>query len=388
MKILHFVESLDATFGGPVRAIVDLAAALVEIGHTVTIVTTDSSSGPAEWSDAGDRPKVLSIGKPGLFGLALSPSAREALSKEMQSADVVHAHGVWCYASILVCRLAARFRKPFVISPHGMLDEWPMRQKSLKKRVYLALVGSRWLSGASQVHLAASLEFEQARRWFPGDLGIVVPNLLDTAPFQSLPEGGIIEPALRQLDPRRGRVLFLSRLHPKKGLEILLRASALLKARQRPVSIIVAGEGASDYVAALADLARELGLEDDELIFLGAVAGDRKLALFRSCDVFALPTHHENFGYVLVEALACGLCVVTTRAVAIASELQSTGAAVLAEATPEQFAEAIDHLMADRNASRARGEMGRQRTLEWLDAGRIIRQYERMYSRCAGEVRD
>jgi glycosyltransferase involved in cell wall biosynthesis len=287
----------------------------------------------------------------------------------------------------LVCRLAAKLGKPYIITPHGMLDDWPMSQKGIKKRLYLTFIGGKWLSGASQIHVAARLELEQSRRWYPENLGVVIPNLLDMAPFRNLPESEIIEPFLQRLDPTRARVLFLSRLHPKKGLDTLLRAAAILKSRNRPVNLIVAGEGTREYGAALSNLARELSLRDDEVIFLGEITGDLKLALFRSCNVFALPTHHENFGYVLVEALACGLCLVTTPGVAIASELCASGAAVLADATPERFADKIGDLLMDRTALRARGEAGRRHALELFDGRRIIRQYEEMYAKSAAEPR-
>ena len=388
MKILHFVTSLDVNLGGPVRALIDLTKSLVSIGHTVIIVTTDSSPTPSEWLGGADSLKVIYVGELRFFGLALSSIARDALSKAIQCSDVVHTHGAWTYANILICRLAEQHHKPYVISPHGMLDEWPMRQKRIKKRIFLALVGNRWLSGASQIHLAAQLELEQSTKWVPKGRGIVIPNILDMAPFQHPPDAGIIEPLLQRLDRQRARVLFLSRLHPKKGLDTLLRSAALLKSRNRPVSIIVAGEGTPDYRVVLTNLVSKLGLQDDEVIFLGAVTGDLKLALFRSCDVFALPTQHESFGYVCVEAIASGLCLVTTRAVAIASELQASGAAVLADASPEQFADAIDYLLSDRKALRDRGKLGRQRAFEWFDGYQIVRRYEKMYSLCAVEVRE
>jgi glycosyltransferase involved in cell wall biosynthesis len=385
VNVLHFITSLDLNAGGTVRALSDLANGLAAIGHTVSILAVGSSTTSRRWVENTDSVKVQFVGEPVFFGLSIPPDARNILVGEMRSADVVHVHGVWEYPNILVCRLAARLQKPFVVSSHGMLDDWPMRQNRLRKRIFLALLGNRWLSAASRIHVTAQLELEQSRKWFPPRLGVVIPNLLDIATFRCLPDAQIIEPYLRRLSPKRARILFLSRLHPKKGLEILLRASALLKSRGTPVSIIVAGEGNADYCRALSNLARELALGDDEVVFLGSVTGDLKLALYRSCDVFALPTHHENFGYVLIEALACGLCLVTTRAVAIATELHSTGAAVLADATPEGFAAAIDTLLVDRDSLRAKGELGRRCAFAWFDGQQIIRQYEQMYLQCVGQ---
>ena len=384
MKILHFTTSLDCNAGGTVRALIDLANSLTAIGHTVVVVTADSSPTPPEWLGGGAHPTVIHAGQLRLFGLVFSRPARRLLAREIRGADVVHTHGAWSYANILVCRMAARLGKPYVISLHGMLDAWPMSQKRGKKRLFLALVGTRWLAGASRIHLAAQLEFEQSRRWFPESLGLVIPNLLDMKPFRRLPDAGSVAPMLARLNAARPRVLFLSRLHPKKGLEVLLRAAALLKSRDKPVSVVVAGDGPPEYVAALKTLAKKLGLGDDEVIFLGSVTGEPKLALFRGCDVFALPTHHENFGYVLVEALACGLCAITTRAVAIASELHATGATVIAEATPDEFADAIEELLSDRAALRVRAEAGRLQAFRWFDGEQIIRRYEQMYSGCVG----
>jgi glycosyltransferase involved in cell wall biosynthesis len=386
VKILHFVTSLNPNAGGTVRAFVDLVNGLAALGHTVSVVAADSSATPPGWLENTHSLKLLSVGKPRFFGLAIPRGAQDILIREMQSVDVLHVHGVWSYTNILVCRLAARLRKPFVISLHGMLDDWPMGQSRLRKRMFLTLLGNKWLSAAARIHVTAQLELEQSGKWFPERLGVVIPNLLDMTPFRCFPDVRIIEPYFHRLAPNRARVLFLSRLHPKKGLEILLRASALLKFRGKPVSIIVAGEGTAEYCRALNSLTRELGLGDDEVVFLGSVTGDPKLALYRSCDVFALPTHHENFGYVLVEALACGLCLVTTRAVAIAMELHSTGAALLADATPEGFAEAIDALLADRESLRTKGEVGRQRMFLWFDGQKIIRQYEQMYFHCVGQT--
>jgi glycosyltransferase involved in cell wall biosynthesis len=386
MNILHFIPSVDPRVGGPMRATVDLAKALAAKGHAVTIATTDQPSTTLECHGDKEALKLLCLGKLDFFGQVLSKRSLARIEREILRTDVVHTHGPWEYANVQVCRLAARLHKPYVVSLHGMLDDWPMRQRRLKKRLFLALLGNRHLCQAARIHLSTQLEFEQSRRWFRQERAIVIPDYLDLDAFRVLPEPALIEASLKPLNENTSKVLFLSRLHPKKGLEILIRAAAILKARGRPISLIIAGDGTQKYVAALKTLAQVLDIRSTEILFLGTVTGASKLALFCSCDVFALPTYHENFGFVLVESLASGLPLVTTSVVALSLELSSSGAAIVTEATPRHFADAIDSLLTDPKALRVKRELGRRWVFEFFDPQDILSRYENMYRACADDT--
>jgi glycosyltransferase involved in cell wall biosynthesis len=259
-----------------------------------------------------------------------------------------------------------------------MLDEWSMRQSSIKKRLYLRLLGNRWLQGARKIHLTAQAELDQAAAWFPRSKGVVIPNLLDLGPFARLPGAEAAACQFPSL-PGRARLLFLSRLHPKKGLPVFLRALQILKGRGIAVCGIVAGGGSTAYVDSVGRLAASLGLTSEDCRFTGPVVGPLKLSLYQSADLFVLPTSQENFGFVFIEALACGLPVVTTKGVDIWPELQASGAATIAGGDPDAVAAAVAATLTDGTDLRRLGALGREWAFRELDVTSIVERFAGMY---------
>lgn len=380
MHVLHYLSSLRPELGGTVRAVVDLCGALAAGGHGVTVATAEPGGPQDQWSAASGgaptsaAPRLLSVPAPVLPGHAFRRSALPQLRELVREADVLHVHGAWEYGNVQLCRIATALGKPYVVSVHGMLDAWCMRQAALKKTAYLALAGRRWLRNAELIHLTAPSELLNGTRYFSAARARVVPLLVDLGPFRSLPGPEAAEAMLREVAPRP-RVLFLSRLHPKKNLETLLAAARLLARRGRRLCVVVAGDGGPRYVAGLKSLAASSGVD---VAFLGTVTGSAKLSLFQACDVFALPTRHENFGLALVEALACGLPVVTTPAVGIAAQLRASGAVTLAEAAPAPFADAVERALDGTRPADA-GERGRRWVLEAFEPGSSLRRFESLY---------
>jgi glycosyltransferase involved in cell wall biosynthesis len=204
---------------------------------------------------------------------------------------------------------------------------------------------------------------------------------VDLAPFETLPGPAaalaLLPPGLRHLP----KVLFLSRLHEKKGVDVLLRAAAQLRDGGRAFAVIIAGTGDPAYERSLKDLATQLRLRD-VVHFAGLVTGATKLSLYQAADVFVLPTQQENFGLVLVESLACGTPVVTTRGTDIWQELEQAGG-VIAETTAGSIATAVGRLL-DNPAERAqRGERGRQWTFQTLAVAPLAERYEALYRQIA-----
>lgn len=234
---------------------------------------------------------------------------------------VVHLHGLWHPFLHRVARCARARGIPVVISPQGMLTPWALGEKRLKKRLALATYQGLDLRTAALVHATAAPEVEDIRR-----LGLRQPVVV--APF------GIEMPP--PPEPRGGAVrtaAFVSRIHPKKGLPQLLEAWARLgglragdAARPR-WRLVIAGPDEGGHQAELVAQAAAAGLAVEmrplpdrglpesaaDVVFTGPVYGDRKIDLYRQADLFVLPTHSENFGVVILEALACGVPVITTR---------------------------------------------------------------------------
>jgi glycosyltransferase involved in cell wall biosynthesis len=380
VKIVHYHRLLHLEKGGVVRGIIDLCTVLAEAGHDVTVLTTDPGDAPDDWGDpAAGRPRAVAVHRPWMLGGLLAGSARRELATHLRGADVLHIHGMWDPFHVQCAAAARELGLPYVFSVHGMLDDWAMSVRHPKKRVFLAAFGRRLLHAAAAVHFTAQAELEQARKWLPRDNGTVIPLVVQLNSFRDLPGP---EPARETLSiPSDGRpvVLFLSRLHPVKGVELLIEAVGALRADGVDCDLLIAGTGEPDYAASLERLATARGL-DDRVRFLGFVSGREKLSLFQAADVFCLPSLHENFGMAWVESLACGTPVVTTRGIGAWPDLEAGDGALIADRTVQGFADAIRNLVHDPARRRAMGEKGRQWIFSFLDTDRIVAGYESLYA--------
>ncbi|MAY73684.1 MAG: hypothetical protein CMJ31_02990 [Phycisphaerae bacterium] len=370
--------------GGVVRAVLDTASALAAAGLDVVVLTHDERDRPDGWKPgATGVPHVVNLGPIGGRGRRLSRDQLATVEKLLTGDTVVHLHGAWKLANNQIARRCRERRVPYVLSAHGMLDDWSMSQSRLKKRLYLLMGGSATIEGAAAVHCTADAELAQAKRWLGSnaEAGFVAPNITDLSAFTDLPGPGLARESFGLPDPAADAppvVLFLSRLHYKKQPETLIRATAVLAERGTACVTLLAGVGDDAYTSSLRDLIQSLGLAD-RCRLLGMVKGSLKLSLYQAADVFALPTSQENFGLVYTESLACGTPIVATKGTDIWQELQSSGAAEIADATPEAFADAIARLVSDRDALKRRGEEGRRHVFEWLEVDRTTDRYVVMY---------
>jgi len=387
LHIVHYLNAIDLAQGGVVRCVLDLAGTVAKQGHRVTLITRDDTDTPNAWREGGAAPGVVTLdeGGPGRFGTL---SAREkARVREVLGAsppDVMHLHTAWQPVNISLASICADLNIPYILSIHGMLDDWCMAQSSVKKRLYHALFLSRILRGAVAVHCTARAEHDQSSKWYPGTRGVVIPLVFDLEPYEPLPGP---EPARNAYPDAFGgtgalTLLFLSRINVKKGLEHLLRAAPVLRERGIEARILVAGTGDPPaYADRMKALVRELGVED-RVHFLGLVTGDTKTSLYQAADIFVLPTSQENFGFVFPEALACATPVITTKGVDTWPELENSGGARITTQDPGDIADAVASF-SDPETRRAAGEAGRARVFEWLAPDRVAREFVALYGEAA-----
>ncbi|MFN0134279.1 MAG: glycosyltransferase [Phycisphaerales bacterium] len=365
------------------RATLDLCAGLAQRGHEVTLVTFEARDVPEAWK-AGEpgQPKVLEIPPLGGPIKLLSRWSRRTLEVLFSKADLVHIQEIWLPASAHVAQIARRVGTPYVLSAHGMLDDWSMAQKALKKQAYLRLVGNQMIRGAGVVHCTAEGEARQARRWLPKDRAGVVPLLLDMEPYRILPAREACRAALPG-DSTLPTIGFMGRLHPKKGIERLIEAVGALAARGQHAEVLIAGTGAAEYQRELEALATARGVRG-RVHFLGHVTGAAKIGVLRGTGMLVLPSYQENFGLVLVEALACGTPVVTTKAVDIWPELEASGSSIVIDsAEASQVEAAIGRLLMRPELAEEMGEKGRRWVMEHLNHERVLDQFDGMYARVA-----
>jgi glycosyltransferase involved in cell wall biosynthesis len=384
LRITHFLPAIRLADGGVARAVLDWCKVFAARGHSVCLICNDPQDVPADWLRPGSGAAAPGLPRCVVVSLRGGPfrhlHALQSSSVELavlDQTDILHLHTPWELGNIRFSRAARRLGIPYVVSIHGMLDDWSMSQRTSKKRLYLALLGRSLLNRAACVHCTAESELSQARKWFDSSKNTVLPYIVDLAPVANLPgpEAGLslIPRSMRE----RRKVLFLSRLHEKKGIDVLLRAVARLRDAGLPVVLLVAGVGDASYDKKLREIVGELKLSD-HVVFLGLVTGTEKISLYQAVDLLALPTQQENFGLVLTESMACGTPVVTTQGTDIWQEIQTAGA-VITDRTPEAFAAAIEKLLATPEDLADRGRRGRDWVLSSLAVEPLSRRYEALY---------
>ena len=383
MKIVHSIKNLNFSSGGPVRAIIDLSTKLVERGHEVKIITYEDTNAPDEWkSNPNHNPCTIPLGNELAKGLRFSAEQKSKVLEAIEWADVVHAHGLWTPLAKNVCALTRSMNTPYVISLRGMLDDWCMEQRRTKKLIYLKLGGSKMLNNATLIHSTAEGELAQSAKWFPGSEGVVIPNLLNLQPYENLPDPQIAKDKFPMFDKGEPVLLYLSRLHYKKGVEHLIEAAKVLRDKGNPHRVLIAGDGDRDYENKLKALTKQHGL-GDHVAFLGLVVGDEKIALYQAADLFVLPTSQENFGFVIYESLAAGTTVLTTKGVDTWPELESQAKATICEQQASSIADSIELLTADPEKLAQVGQVGREWIFDQMHPDQIIAKFEQFYARAA-----
>lgn len=387
MRIVHYMQDIDFTRGGPPRAVVDQVATMFGRGHDAGLMTTNVTDVPDAWLDpsaGGETPSVEHLpavrGSFGRFGR----TGLDRLAEIIAGCDVVHVHGVWEPANLQVASICRDAGVPYVISLRGMLDDWSMAQSAIRKRVYLSIGGRRYLESAAAVHCTADAELAQSKKWFPRGRGVVVPNLIDLEPYAEVPDPGAAIEKWSVLGEGGFNVLFLSRIQVKKGIEHLIDAAARLRERGTHVNVLVAGTGDEEYVQAMRARVEAASLED-RFVWTGHVGGDLKNSLYSACDVFALPTSQENFGFVFFESLASATPVITTDQVDTRFEIERSGGGVIIPQTGTAFADAIESFACGERDGAAMGRSGRTWTLENLDTSKVAADFEAVYDSCVSD---
>ncbi len=382
LKVTHIAPPIRLELGGVVRAVLDLAGSLASHDHDVALATWDAADVPIEWAPGKSGvPRIVRFDTPGPLGKP-TPKAHETLRRLISSSDVVHLHTPWELLNIHAARICRSLGKPYIVSIHGMLDDWSMSQRTLKKRIYLALAARKMLERAHAVHCTAQAELDQSKRWYPRGTGTVVPLVFDIEPYRNLP-GPEIARKKFQIDADRPVVLFLSRIHVKKGVHILVDAAKELLGRGIDAQFLIAGTGDESYAAQICQQIDSLGLKD-RVRMLGMVRGAEKVSLYQCADAFALPTSQENFGFVLPEALACAVPAITTKGVDTWPELEASGSTLIVDQTPSAFADAIALLLSENTRRAEMGSAGRDWVLRALDPDTVAKQYANLYRSAAG----
>lgn len=382
MRILQIVPTYHPAvrYGGPIESVHGLSRGLVSREHDVHVFTTNidgpgESNVPLDQVTELDGVSVRYFPVERLRRLYRSTEMGRALREELSSFDIVHAHSIYLWPTFAAARHAADTKLPLVISPRGMLVRSLVEQKSrLIKTLWLRLVERRNFQRASAIHFTSRLEMKDAEEFsLPLPRPFVIPNGIDMEEQQPA------EP-LPSRDDRAPMILFLGRISWKKRVDQLIRAIAAVP----EVRLIIAGNDEEGLVPSLEALSSELGVED-RVSFHGWVRGPEKQRLLRDASVLALPSLSENFGNVILEAMAAGAPIITTPQVGAAEIVEKEQAGLIVEGRAESIANAITAIIRDPDTGRRMAGNGARAARDHYTWNAIAALMEREYAAIISE---
>ena len=366
MRLLQVITSLDPAGGGVSEAVLQLTTEAARLGHSVEIVTLDDPGSTWIVEKAGLSDKtipVVALG-PALLGYAYSSKLAPWLTENARRFDAAMVHGLWQYHGVAVRNVFRSCSIPYFVFPHGMLDPWfgkayPL--KHIKKLFYWFAAQRAILRDARGVMFIAEEERQLARSSFPAyrcneivvTYGISKP-LLD---LNDAREAFLTAfPALRD----RRLFLFLGRIHPKKGIDLLIRAFGAAAADPR-AQLVIAGPDQVGQREQLEALAASAGVLD-RITWTGMLEGVPKWGAFAAAEAFVLPSHQENFGIAVVEALACGTPVLISNKINIWREIADDSAGMVAPDTLEGTSDVLGRWFALSESERGQFRLNAQST--------------------------
>ncbi|MFT6450538.1 MAG: glycosyltransferase involved in cell wall biosynthesis [Halocynthiibacter sp.] len=340
IRILHIIGSVDQRDGGPIENARIMSHILREQGDEISFLTLDPPDAPCLKSF--DFPVTAAGPNPGKFGH--STAFQSSLRTLAKTHDVAIVHGLWNYATASCARVFGRENLPYVVFTHGMLDPWFAQEfpiKNAAKQVYWSLFQGPVLSHAHRVLFTCEEEMRLTKGAFWGHdyrPKVVAFGAQSQAPLKADPKDAMRK-LIGALDGRR-YLLFLSRIHPKKACDNLIKAFAEVADEAQDIDLVMAGPDPTNWRPELETLAANLGVAS-RIHWPGMLTGAQKRQAFAQADAFVLPSHQENFGIVVAEALSADCPVLISTKVNIWREIISEGAGMVCEDTPQSTAQML-----------------------------------------------
>lgn len=390
MNILHVIPSVGSHRGGASQAVLEMLQSLKNTKVKVELVTTNDNgtdlldvplSQLTQYQEIPTRffprfsPQVSFVRE-----FAFSWELTKWLWKHIHEYDLVHIHALFSYAST-VAMIIARFKQvPYINQPHGLLCEWSLQQSQLKKKIYLSLIEKSNLQHSRILQLTSTKEVQEVEL-----LGLGVPPVVMPLGLQipaDIPQSRQKLREMFNIPPEQTIILFMSRLHYKKGLDYLI--PALSKVKTGKFTFILAGNGSPEYEAEISEL-----LINNQIEHCthrpGFVTGEMKNILLQGSDIFVLTSHSENFGVVVLEAMAAGLATIVTPGVALASMIKENDVGYVPELDIVEITSVIEHCLNHSQESKEMGDRARQFILDnytWDHiASKMISVYENIITR-------
>lgn len=384
MRILYIASYYKPAYryGGPVTVITALCRQLVEMGTGVTVLTTNAN---------GDQSLDVPLGQPlDVDGVTVhyypirrgfprtffySPDLVRACTDIIKDHDLVILDTLFTHPTRPVARACLCMNKPYIMPLHGALLPWSLRQKSLKKYIYLCLLERYYLNHAAGLHCSDPDERDAVEHLRLKSSAFVVPYGLDFSHWQNLPPRGIFRRKL-DISEKEHVLLMLGRLHRVKNPELAVEMLGLLE--RKDVHLVFVGPDEEGYQMQLLARASVLGCAG-RIHFTGLLCGSSLLSVMADTDLFLMPSLSESFGMAAVEAMACGLPVLLSKYVPLGRWTEEAGAGRQVTCTPEAFAKACDEMLGNETALRESGERARELAFQRFDINKVTKRLFSQY---------
>lgn len=364
IRISHVIKSIDLETGGPARSTTHLINELNEVNPNLHVTLNTYHTKKPIINKFENKNSINFFTNNNYF---YSTELRNDVIKSNYS--LLHGQGIWEFPVHQMSILAREFSIPYVISPRGMLEPWSLSQKKIKKRIAMLLFQKKDLQMANCIHATANSEAKNLRALGFTNPIAIIPNGINLLDY----------PDYNKTNNTKRKLLFLSRIHEKKGVELLINSwNELDSIYTKNWEIEIVGSGNDDYIETLKELINKYQLNSSVKISK-PIYGIQKLKKYQSSDLFVLPSYSENFGIVVAEALACKLPVITTKGVPW-SELNLLGCGDWIEIGIEPLKESLKKMLLKSNEDLLKmGTIGRNLIVEKYSMNSTAKNMNKLY---------
>lgn len=386
MKLLIVIAALGQVYGGPSKIALELADALSQQAIHVDIVTTNANGNtnldvPLETWISSRAYRIQYFSHLGLGDYKISGSLTQWLFQHIKDYDLVHTIALFSYAVAITHWLCQRHNIPYIVNPQGMLEPWALDYKAWKKRLFYALFEKAALQNASALHMLSSSEAQRIESLQLKAPLFIVPNGLHRQEYEILPDPGRL---YNQFPETQGKtlLLFLGRIDPKKGLDLLASAFASVHQQFPNTHIIIAGQDNIGFLPTAQNYFAQANCLD-AVTFTGMLTGALKYAALAAADLYVAPSYSEGFSMSVLEGMASGLpCVITTGC--NFPEAKAADAAHVVDIDAEAIAHALITCLKDSKEAKAMGDRARQFILKHYTWDAIATQLIDVYVEIVG----
>lgn len=394
MRVLHVVPGLSPQFGGPSKAVMQICKALNSKGVKADIVTTNADVRGVLRVKLNtpvviDEVTVYFFNSPFLRKYGFSLTLVKWLKKNIDNYDLIHFHSFFSCLLLPILSLATKNKKPLILRPCGMLAPEVLKRNYdgiissyisyIAKSIFLKIV-KPYIKKISAIHYTAEDERISSKPLNLNKREIVLPLGLNFEEYRNYIDSQKLQSGLPRNDGKK-IILFMSRIDPKKGLDIFVNSVIKLKKNRDDFVVIIAGSGDKHYERKIKERVRSANL-DEIISFPGFIEGKEKYQMLYKADLFVLPSYNENFGISVIEAMLCGVTVVISNKVAIYREIRERNAAYIVETDENSLYDGLNDLLDDENLRNELAENGKKIVDDYYDIGKVVDKMINVY----GEV--